>query len=414
MITQYFEAPHVLRRLRAGSTGPYVDGYAEHLRTQGYSRLTTRGFLRAAAHLGRWADHAKVSVNQLGEHALPGFSAHLRVCRCIKTSHGLFADHLAGARHFLDFLRMAGVLSVPASKLADRPVLLAEYRSWMVANRGLAQSSLDLYERALAPFIVRYGEDPALYTVGIVREFVVKYAAKHGLVHAKTASTALRSLLRFLSVEGRCPTDLVLAVPTIPRWRLSSLPKYLDSDIVTLALDSCDLTTPSGLRDRAILLLLSRLGFRAQDVVLLCLGDVDWLQGTIVVRGKGRRDTLLPLPQDVGDAVLSYIERGRPLSPDDRVFLRARAPVRPFATSAGIADVVKAALRRAGCKDLASTGSHVMRHSAATAMLRAGSSLETIAAVLRHQSIETTEIYAKVDTGLLGAIAQPWPEVAPC
>jgi site-specific recombinase XerD len=177
---------------------------------------------------------------------------------------------------------------------------------------------------------------------------------------------------------------------------------------------SCDLTKPCGVRDRAILLLLARLGLRAGDIIAMRLADLDWEAGTVRVLGKGRREVCLPLPQDAGDALIEYLTNTRLNVDTDRVFLCSNAPVRPFASSASISDVVRFALQRAGIVDPPSKGSHMLRHSAATSMIRSGASLDAIAAVLRHQSSDTTAHYAKVDIELLGQVVQPWPEEAPC
>jgi site-specific recombinase XerD len=219
-------------------------------------------------------------------------------------------------------------------------------------------------------------------------------------------------LLRFLAITGRCPPELVDAPPTIARWRLSSLPAFISQEDVQRILDAPDTSTHTGLRDRAMLLLMARLGLRASDVAAMRLVDIDWHGATITVTGKGRRESKLPLPQDVGDAILAWLSDGRPDSDDDHVFLTVRAPFRalnhstPSAVAARTAARAEVALPRAG--------SHVLRHSAATGLLAEGMSLPAIGVLLRHASLDTTGIYAKVDQGLLGGIARPWPaEVSP-
>ncbi len=203
-------------------------------------------------------------------------------------------------------------------------------------------------------------------------------------------------------------------MPTVPEWRLSSLPRYLEAPDVERVVASCDLSTGHGLRDHAILLLLSRLGLRAGDIVAMRVDEIDWLRGRLLVRGKSHREAVLPLPQDVGDALLAYLVRGRPRSDSPRVFLTVLAPTRPFASSSAVSDVVRFALARAGIRNPPTRGAHLLRHSAATAMLRAGGTLETIATVLRHRSSDTTAYYAKVDVAMLQRIAQPWPGGASC
>jgi site-specific recombinase XerD len=232
--------------------------------------------------------------------------------------------------------------------------------------------------------------------------------------YAKTYVTALRAFLRFLSTQGRCQPHLDHAVPTVPEWRLSGLPRYLERSDIERVIASCDLSLPLGIRDRAILLLLVRLGLRAGDIWSMRLDDLNWDAGTVKVLGKGRREVCLPLPQDAGEALIEYLVNARLPADTDRVFLCANAPVRPFATSASVSDVVRLALQRAGIVDPPSKGAHLLRHSAATEMLRAGASLDVISTVLRHQSTDTTAYYAKVDIAMLEKIAQPWPEGAPC
>jgi site-specific recombinase XerD len=203
-------------------------------------------------------------------------------------------------------------------------------------------------------------------------------------------------------------------VPFVPQWRLSSLPRYLSSADVERLIVSCDLDTAHGVRDRAILLLFARLGLRVGDVRDMQLHDIDWMAGTVLVSGKGRREVRLPLPQDVGDALLAYIDQARPVVAEERLFLRSCAPYRPFTSSSTISCVVSQALRRAGIKDPPSRDGNLLRHSAATAMLRGGATLQSVGAVLRHRSLDTTAHYAKVDLPMLQQIAQPWPGERSC
>jgi site-specific recombinase XerD len=192
------------------------------------------------------------------------------------------------------------------------------------------------------------------------------------------------------------------------------LPRYLQSDEVERVIASCDPATPVGRRDRAILLLLARLGLRAGDIVQLRLDDLDWTQAAIRVSGKGRRQTLLPLTQEIGDAIATYIKDGRPQTGADTLFIRSRAPFRALASHCAISVVVARAMRRAGVTCPSRGAAHVLRHFVASSMLRQGASLQEIAVILRHRSITTTEIYAKVDVVALRQIAQPWPEVTSC
>jgi site-specific recombinase XerD len=281
-------------------------------------------------------------------------------------------------------------------------------------HRGAAPGTIVRFETLLVGVLPQLGPDPIAYDPSMLRNVVLEEGRCRGRHHARLLVAAMRAWLRFLTAEGRCPAHLDQALPTIVKWHLAQLPEHLDLDEIERVIGSCDLTTPLGVRDRAILLLLARLGLRAADITGMRPGDIDWERGTLRVRGKGRREVCLPLPQDAGEALIEYLRRARPLADLDRVFLCAQAPYRPFATSMSIADIVRRALRRAGITRLRSHGAHLLRHSAATAMLGAGASLETIATVLRHRSSETTVQYAKVDQTLLLSIAQPWPDGGSC
>jgi site-specific recombinase XerD len=201
------------------------------------------------------------------------------------------------------------------------------------------------------------------------------------------------------------------AIPGFASWQLSSVPKFLVAEDVERVIRSCT-EDANGLRDRAVLLLLARLGLRASEVAQLKFGDIDWHRGGITVCGKSRRQESLPLPQEVGDAILLYLNQGRPALQVSEVFISVLAPFRAL-TRASVTHIVRSALRRTGIK-APINGAHVLRHSAATNMLRQGASLAGVGAVLRHRSPMTTAHYAKVDFGLLSEIAQPWPEVVSC
>jgi site-specific recombinase XerD len=204
--------------------------------------------------------------------------------------------------------------------------------------------------------------------------------------------------------------DLAAVVPTVANHRFSGLPKFLTPDEIERLLHVCDLGTVAGRRDYAILLLLARLGLRAGEVVHMTLEDIDWDAGELVIRGKSRRENRLPLPVDVGKAFAQYLRHGRPRCCSRRVFIRLSAPHQGFSSSVAVCDVVRRALARAGLNP-AFKGAHLLRHSLATRMLRAGASMGEIGQILRHRLANTTEIYAKVDLTALRALAEPWPGV---
>lgn len=220
--------------------------------------------------------------------------------------------------------------------------------------------------------------------------------------------SALRSFFRFLRHRGDITIDLAACVPPIASWKFSTLPKFLPPDQVQRVLNHCNRQTAKGRRDYAILLLLARLGLRACEIVGLTLDDIHWQAGTISIRGKANRQAMLPLPPDVGQAIAVYIKNDRTACSTRRVFIRMRAPRRGFANSIAISTIVARSLKKAGI-DAPHTGAHLFRHSLATQMLRQGATLSDIALLLRHRSLNTTTLYAKVDVTALHALAQPWP-----
>jgi site-specific recombinase XerD len=314
----------------------------------------------------------------------------------------------------LRHLRGLGIVASPPEAIDDTPLnrLERDYRQFLASERGLTPATLANYLPTVRCFLTEHFSNGALRLDELspqdLNRFILSHAQKISRGRAKLMVTALRSFLRFLCQRGEITADLASAVPTVANWRLSELPKSLAPEQVERLLASCDQSTTPGQRDYTILLLLARLGLRAGEVVAMTLDDVDWEAGVLSVRGKGNRRDRLPLPQDVGKALVHYLRHGRPRCSTRRVFVRMRAPRCGFAGSAAICDVVRRALARAGL-DPAFKGAHLLRHSLATRMLRSGASLQEIGEVLRHCHPDTTQIYAKVDLNALRALAPPWP-----
>jgi integrase/recombinase XerD len=283
----------------------------------------------------------------------------------------------------------------------DQSPLLDGFCLWMRCHRGVRESTLDLYLPLIRDFLSEVGEEPGLYDAAGVRAAILSRAKCCGLARVRSIGTAVRMFLRYLATQGLCSPSLAYAIPAQAHWRLSSLPRYLPAQDVTQVVDACDPATRKGARDRAIVLLLARLGLRAGDIADLRISDIDWKGARLRVMGKSRRETWLPLPQGAGD--------------DDHVFLRVKPPFDSFSGSSAVSKVVASAIKRSGVS-APSMGAHLLRHSAATEMLRQGASLDMIGTVLIHNSVETTLLYAKVDVERLQMIAQPWPdqEVTSC
>ncbi len=415
MFEQFFDRPSRIQSLRDGPGGPLLEEFAEELCQGGYAEITTRRHIRAAEHFLYWTDREGIPISNLTEKFLERFDRHLDQCQCPRFGHSHRLQLLNGARLFLKHLRGVGVITASLIESTSQgPALLAEFCQWMRQQRGTTDLTLYNYSFSIRDLLKRFGEDPIKFDAQSLRHFVLEKSQQSGWAAAKQCTTALRMFLRFLIAEGKCAAGLDAAIPVLAYWRLSSLPRYVQPEKVERIITSCDLNSPVGRRDRAILLLLARLGLRAGDIVKLRLGDIDWEGAGIYVSGKGRRQARLPLTQEVGCAIVDYLQDGRPQTDTDVVFIRSCAPFRAFASHCAISFIVAQAMRRAGVTCQSRGAAHVLRHSAATSMLRQGASLQDIAAILRHRSIETTEVYAKVDVNTLRQIAQPWPEVQTC
>jgi site-specific recombinase XerD len=409
MLGKYFESHFTLEQLRNGPSGPLLGGFARSLHEDGYSWWTARTYLRAAHHLGHFLQSEDIALVALQPDTIAVFRRHLKHCHCPKPRGRKTEDTVRGAKCFLRYLWSAGAVAQPAKQ--PWPALVQGFSDWLRIHRGASQTTISRYSAAAIELLNELGGDPGQYDAERLRAFLLERARRRGVGGTKAILSALRMFLRYLASQGKCRAGLDAAIPAIAGWRLASLPRCLSTDEVEQLLAACDPSLPMGLRDRAVILLLARLGLRASDVAALCFADIDWEDGSVVVKGKSRREVRLPLPQEVGDAILTYLEH-RPRVHDEHVFLRCVAPFRGLVGSA-VSQIVRRNMRRASVT-AASYGSHILRHSAATEMLRRGVSLYDIGSVLRHRSADMSAYYAKVDMELLKQVVQPWPEVLPC
>lgn len=379
-------------RLRV--VAPHIPAFRAWLAAKGYSPATIVEALRLLACWCDWASAAGFDLDT--------FEAGLDASASVFTGGKTRRAPRGGASLFLRYLREQEIMSAAALRPApsDRWPALAAFRD----------STLDLYERTLVRFLETLGGDPAAYTAHAVRSLVLEQSKSVGRGRAQGIAVATRAYLRFLAATGRCSPGLVHAVPGIPCWKLTATPRFLEPQDVDRVIAACE--DEDRLRDRAIILLLARLGLRAGEVASLELSQIDWANAQLSIVGKARREERLPLTQDVGDALVAYIERARPRLPSAQVFFTDIAPIRSV-NRGTIKCIVRRALARAGV-DCAHRGAHVLRHSAATAMLRRGVSLAGVGAVMRHRSPAMTLHYAKVDFDLLSEVAQPWIGRLPC
>ena len=395
-------------RMRAGLLGPQVEGYRVWLGQRGYTPLTIRNMLKDLGQLGLWLSAQGLEADQLNEEQVAVFLAARRVTGRRK------APGRRAMAPLLSFLRDAGVVPVAESvPLTPLDELLGRYRLWMVQERGLAAMTVLRYENTARHFLQEQalvGEvfEPAALTGVDVNAFLLRECDRVSAGSAKGRVAELRSVLRFLYLQDITALRLGTAVPPVGGWRLASVPPTMAFQDVQLLLDSCERSTAVGVRDFAIMTLVARLGLRSIEVARLELDDVNWRAGELVVRGKGRRQDHLPLPCEVGEALVAYLSGGRNPEGARHLFLTCRAPRGPIRADL-VGDVVQRACLRAG---LAQVGPHRLRHALAAELLRQGAGLVAISQVLRHQDLATTALYAKVDLSALRQVAQRWPGAA--
>jgi integrase/recombinase XerD len=394
-----------LRIRVSGPLEPFGPGFAAELAGLGFTTNSAGLQMGLVAHLSRWLAGEGLPVGALDE---------LVVCRFLEARRAAgYTAYLTprSLRHLLAYLRGLGVVAPAEVRIADGPVeeLVEAFSAYLSVERGLVDEVVTGYARVVRPFVetVLGAGGPGFERLDgtVVIAFVVEHVP---LLSPKVASltvTALRSLLRYLHLEGRIARPLAQVVPRVASPRLAVLPKRLGAGQVRALLAACDVETVTGRRDLAILMLLARLGLRASEVAGLLLDDIDWRRGEIVVRGKGRAQRL-PLPADVGAAIAAYLRDGRPASAHGRaVFVRIKAPHHQLHGSR-VSGIVTETAQRAG---LSGVHAHRLRHTVASEVLRAGGSLPEVGQLLGHRRSATTAIYAKVDRERLREIARPWP-----
>ena len=401
------------RCMDAGNLSPLVAEFTRHLSELGYTALTVAGYDAAARHVAQWQTLTRAAIADIDDAVIDRFARHRCRCPGIRHEKHVSDKYVRRVRRFVEFLGERGIVQRKATSTVlvfDRRVV--EFQDWLRQHRGISERTIDRHGRMIMRLLPSLRGRPRSWDAKLVRDVILAERKRASVVYVKTMITALRGYLRFLGAQGLCRADLDQAVPTIPQWRLSTLPRYIGASDVERLIATCDQTSPTGVRDRAILLLLARLGLRAGDILSLHVTDIDWQEATFSVRGKGRRETRLPLPQDAGDAVLAYLDQARPRVAGGLIFFMSNAPIRPLTGSSAVSNIVRSAIRKAGIAT-PSKGANLLRHSAATAMLRGGATLDMVGAILRHRSPNVTAHYAKVDIRMLQQVAQPWPGYAP-
>lgn len=404
---QLFKDRRTIERLHRGELGDHIDSYAALLRQQNYSQTSAYKQLLVISRFSQWLQRHGIQVHKVDENMLQKF------LRLIPRKIRFHSGDAAALNRLLALLRQQKIVPPvsPSPPLSPRQKVLAEFSRYLLQERRLSQATLVNYRPFVDRFLYEQFKNGRVNLSSLratdVTGFVQRHARRIG-TRAKLLVGALRSFFRHLQHRGEISANLAACVPSVAKWSFSALPKFLPAGSVQRVLRHCDRHTPLGRRNYAILLLLARLGLRACEVMALDLGDLDWEAGQITVKGKGGDSASLPLPADVGEALASYLRNGRPRCSGRRVFIRDRAPLTGFAHSMAISMIVMRALKKAGVNS-PRKGAHVFRHTLATDLLRQGCTLDEIGELLRHQSPDTTAIYAKVDIAALHTLTLPWP-----
>lgn len=419
MIEKFFKNPKVQEQFKDNLFGLSIDHFAEYLHRYGCSSTTAKRHLQVAAHFCYWLKNKHIPLITVNEITVDKFlSKHLKKCSCPIAKGVSFHFSRPALRHFLNVLRshnlvtLSQKISIPVSSI-DKS--LHNFCKYLKEVRGSTLSTINGYSRYIQEFLkTKYGNGQVDFQKldwKDIKKYVFDKATVYKPKTTKKLTTCIRAFFRFLIATNQINDPLDDAVPTVPYRRLSTIPKYLTEEQLKFLLSSFDLCRPVGLRNRTMALLMAKLGLRSCEVSQLTLDNLNWHEGIIEIdKTKSRCGSSLPLSKEVGQTLAAYIKKGRPCSKERRIFLTHIFPVgRPLLPNT-VGMTIRRAFKSSGLY-VRPCGSHVLRHTLATQLLRRDATLKEIADVLRHRSIETTNIYAKVDLKKLSQVALPWPEV---
>jgi site-specific recombinase XerD len=400
--------------MKSGPVGPYLAVMGAELQRQGYATCSIRQHLRGADAFGRWISDKGLSLGDVNPSTVDRYINGLGRLVSASTPNGRRPHKAVGLYHLIEVLRAHGVVSAAeAGPLSSIEKCLNEFDHYLERVAGSAARTRKNYMRYARRLLDRRfalaEPDWSQLKADYIADFVRQEAARMQPSSCGQPVTAIRSLLRFLVTKGFVRSGLEGAVPPVLTWQHASIPKHISAAEVKRVIAACDLKTGTGLRAKAVIMLLAHLGLRAHEIIRLTLDDIDWIQGHILVRaGKCHRERRLPLSQEVGDALVAYLRKARPATFHRELFLRWRPPFRPLKSSVSITTLVNVLLQRAKVA-VRRPGAHVFRHSLATQMVCQGATFKEVADILGHQSVGTTAIYAKLDLPSLAQVALPWP-----
>ena len=389
----------------------HVDRFIAGVKAAGYAPGSVSTKRAALRRFLLWRRRRKLASSEPDESEVAQFMMH---SSRLAPRHRCLASTALTA--FLGYLRREGVIatSAPAASETISSALEKRYADFLRNDKGLAELSIRVYLPLVADLLGYLKKKHGSMSVrrldaGMLREFLFDRTQGRSSEFVRLLATSLRSFLRFLHAQGEISHDLTAAVPTVRRWAHPDIPRKLTPEEVDRILSAPDRSTSTGRRDLAILLLLAKLGLRSSEVLSLELGDIRWRTGEILIRGKGGQRDLLPVPRDVGSALVRYLRLDRGVRPTQRVFLRAIAPRVPMSGPASIGHIVRHAMAQAAVERPKQIAAHLFRHTLASRMLQQGASIRDISEILRHRAPGTTEIYAKIDMRSLNEVVRPWP-----
>jgi integrase/recombinase XerD len=390
-----------------------ADSYVRHLRDRGYASGTIDGYLGSVAHFAHWCAQRRIGLVEINENKVERFLKHLPLCRCARRCQRWRHTVRAALRTLLDLLRREGRI---ASKNPPYPASVCEeisrFEHYLKQVCGLRPTTCSVRMQRVRAFLLqRFSAGRIridLVKPADVSRFMAKYTKGWTAPSKRAAGDSLRSYFRFRAMQGDRTAALSAAMPNVAQWRLTGLPKGMSPNQVARLLKAFNRHSSTGKRDYAITRCLVDLGLRANEVARLQLDDFDWRQGLVRIRGKGQRVDVLPLPRASGRAIVDYLRNGRPQTGSRALFMRHRPPLGLPATVFVVRNAVRYAATRCGLESYFH-GPHALRHTLAQRLVVARTPLKQIADVLRHRSLNSTTIYAKVDLPALSRVAQPWP-----
>jgi site-specific recombinase XerD len=407
--------PQIAARIRHSPVGSAVDEYLAQLANDGYSKLGIRRHLQAVDRFGCWLAGQHLKLSDVDERTVGRFVAEVERLSSARPRDGRTPAAASGARRFVRHLAEKGIVAphFPEPSPIGIEQWLESYDEHLCRVNGLTSGTRLHYLRYARRFAQQHFRSDALtwstVTAADISGFVQAQVGRLIPSGCRGPVTAVRAMLRFLVAKGAISAGLEGAVPIVRQWKLASLPLHLTPEQLAHVLDQCPRDTVIGLRDRAILLLLARLGTRASEVARLTFDDFNWHEGHVRIRGaKTGNERALPISNEVGNALTEYLQARGPRADIRAVFLRELPPRNRALSPCAVTCLADRALRRARI-EVKRSGSHIFRHTAATQMVRRGATYKHVADVLGHALLETTAIYAKLDVETLARVALPWP-----